>query len=437
MYLRTPLILTSVLALSMSGCALPGLPGSEREESALVSDEGNVHRAASEQRVARDFVAVLKQLNGFEPAAREVRFLSGELRDDSMLRALEQRMRVTGYRVTVVDEAAGPGRVTHEVEPGGAGSSEMMTHTISVDDVQLRRQYRQAPGLAWQPAGSLYVRGADASGIRLEEPDTQQRVNEADRPRPESVPPKDAPIAVPRAVPRAVPKGTPLIAERLPDPALPIIPDTRDATDSAPLDDAAVQQTAYRVPGFDGPPDAAVDQRKANRQAPEANLSEPVSRDVTVPEIDLASGEPVYAGIVPDQAPSMVPNPLARNMMDLGDSNFSDTFEAYVNVEEVVMVFPNDSLTMGKVNKALIHRTVEKFDPERDLLAIVGCSLGKTSVKGGNEALALGRASRVREELLFSGVPSERILDEGCWAGERSAEFPSRGVVLTHKRHTG
>ena len=57
---------------------------------------------------------------------------------------------------------------------------------------------------------------------------------------------------------------------------------------------------------------------------------------------------------------------------------------------------------LGERNKRLVRRAVEAFDPERDMFSIVGCSLGPTSIPNGNEALALGRANRVKEELLFA-----------------------------------
>jgi len=452
MYRRRKLILSSILIFASSGCALFDRTDGGQEHDTIDSSEDAVLQAASEQRVARDFVSVLTRLDGYGPAARTVRFVSERLWEDSLLRALEHRMRIVGYSVKVVDSASGLSGVAHEIERGDGGGDDTITHTISVDDVQLRRSYLQVPGLAWEPAGSLYVRGADASGIRLEESDSQQRVNEAEplgKPlRKDGTTLDEDPVAVPKPVPRRAP----LIAEQLTNPLLPTAPvaGTREeaafvedeaahVSDQAALmnDDAAVRPTAFRVPGFESPPEAPAEHAAAGRDTSNRVTAKRDNRQVTSPDIDVTDGQPIYSGIVPGQTAAIAPNRLSRNMMDLGDSNFSDTFEAYVNVDEVVMIFPNDSLTMGAVNKALIHDTLQQFDPERDLFAIVGCSLGKTALKNGNEALALGRASRVREELLFSGVPSDRILDEGCWAGEATVKFPSRGVVLTHKRLAG
>ena len=150
--------------------------------------------------------------------------------------------------------------------------------------------------------------------------------------------------------------------------------------------------------------------------------------------IDSLSGKPVYSGLV--SGARSVPA-TAQNVFELGDSNYTGLFESYANVDELVLMFPNDSLVLGEDNKNLIRSSLERFDPERDVFSIVGCSLGPTRIDNGNEVLALGRAHRVKEELLFAGVPAERIVHEGCWAGESVNKFPSRGVVLTHKREFG
>ena len=149
--------------------------------------------------------------------------------------------------------------------------------------------------------------------------------------------------------------------------------------------------------------------------------------------IDPATGRPVYGGVTRGALGGPV-LPTERNVMDLGGSNFADLFADYADVVERILVFPNDSERLGTDNKSIVAEVAGRFDPESDVLSIVGCSLGPTSLPNGNERLALGRANRVKEELVEVGVPSERILDEGCWAGDSSERFPSRGVVLTLRR---
>lgn len=129
--------------------------------------------------------------------------------------------------------------------------------------------------------------------------------------------------------------------------------------------------------------------------------------------------------------------PEVQNVFELGGSNYRESLARHEILAEQILTFPNDSLRLGKINKRLIAGLVEQFDPTRDVFSLVGCSLGPTQVKGGNAALALGRAGRVREALLFSGVSQDKILDEGCWAGDGAATtLPPRGVVITLNRQT-
>ena len=123
-------------------------------------------------------------------------------------------------------------------------------------------------------------------------------------------------------------------------------------------------------------------------------------------------------------------------MRDLGQSNFTDILQELGTVEETILTFGNDSTRMGPNNKQRVKQFVELFDPERDVFSVIGCSHGNTNVEGGQEALARGRALRVKEELQFAGIPHDKILHEGCWAGEQfDKRMPRRGVVLTIKRH--
>ena len=98
------------------------------------------------------------------------------------------------------------------------------------------------------------------------------------------------------------------------------------------------------------------------------------------------------------------------------------------------MVFPNDSLRMGAANKRRAAELAVAFDPERDVISVLGCSHGRTAIDNGNEVLANGRALRVKEELVLAGIAGERVLEEGCWAGSAHERLPGRGVVVTHKR---
>lgn len=124
-----------------------------------------------------------------------------------------------------------------------------------------------------------------------------------------------------------------------------------------------------------------------------------------------------------------------KNYFDTGQSNYGTVFSEYEDVSSTVLVFPNDSLRLGGSNKAIIEQYVSQMDPDTDVLSVIGCSLGPTKIENGNSLLAIGRANRVKEAFLFSGLDHDQVLEEGCWAPEvAKMELPSRGVVVTLKR---
>ena len=126
-----------------------------------------------------------------------------------------------------------------------------------------------------------------------------------------------------------------------------------------------------------------------------------------------------------------------RNVYEIGGSNYAQILNKREQVKKSVLIFGNDSLVMGDVNKREIDTFVEAFNPELDLFSIIGCSHGATSIVNGNALLATGRAQRVKEALLYAGVPEDRILDEGCWDPKYGVEeMPDRGVVITLNRRS-
>jgi len=124
-----------------------------------------------------------------------------------------------------------------------------------------------------------------------------------------------------------------------------------------------------------------------------------------------------------------------QNFFDIGQSNYGAVFEGYEDVRSSVLIFPNDSLRLGSSNKAIIEQYVGEMNPETDLLSVVGCSIGTTEIADGNSLLAIGRANRVKEAFLFSGMAHDQVLEEGCWSSKFvEMELPARGVVVTLKR---
>ncbi|MBX2882861.1 MAG: hypothetical protein KTR32_23120 [Granulosicoccus sp.] len=128
-------------------------------------------------------------------------------------------------------------------------------------------------------------------------------------------------------------------------------------------------------------------------------------------------------------------NAVKRNIYETMTSNYRDVFTQYEDIEQDILVFPNDSLVLSDVNENVIEQYVEIMNPDTDVVSVIGCSHGETAINNGNSLLALGRANRVKETLLFLGVRHDQILDEGCWAPQTFDEvMPQRGVVLTLKR---
>ena len=96
---------------------------------------------------------------------------------------------------------------------------------------------------------------------------------------------------------------------------------------------------------------------------------------------------------------------IKRNVLEIGQSNFASVTQDYEELSTNVLVFANDSLRLGAENKAMIGALAEQFDPSSDLLALMGCSNGPSARTNGNEHLAIGRANRVKEELIGLGIP--------------------------------
>jgi len=152
-----------------------------------------------------------------------------------------------------------------------------------------------------------------------------------------------------------------------------------------------------------------------------------------VPVFDL------YRPESPDvlQASGAAPNSIktTENMFENRQSNFEDLFNGFEGITSKVLVFPNDSLRLGDGNKQEILAMAKTFDPESEVFSVIGCSTGKTSLADGNRYLAVGRAARVKEELMLNGIAESNIFDEGCWGDEYWDEaVPRRGVVLSRKR---
>lgn len=146
---------------------------------------------------------------------------------------------------------------------------------------------------------------------------------------------------------------------------------------------------------------------------------------------EVPNDEPLIT-VVPDQAEFGAQ--IRQNVLALGRSNFEEVFVRFDDVQNELLVFGGDSLVLGRANKKTVLEIAGAFNPATDIIGLMGCSHGPTRIENGNELLAIGRANRVKEELIMAQVPASRIFDEGCWAGESKQGLPPRGVLMTLKR---
>lgn len=119
------------------------------------------------------------------------------------------------------------------------------------------------------------------------------------------------------------------------------------------------------------------------------------------------------------------------NLFNGDPSAFASILDNYNRIVREFVIFPNDSQNLGRPGKLMVKKLVSRFSENSDIIGITGCSNGPTSLDIGNEGLALGRASRIAEELVASGVSRDKVFDEGCWSPTTDAPgFPNRGVVI-------
>lgn len=128
-------------------------------------------------------------------------------------------------------------------------------------------------------------------------------------------------------------------------------------------------------------------------------------------------------------------NQEIENLFNSGASNFESIDATYRTVRKDIIVFDDDSLELKNQGRGQIDKLLKLFDPTTDVFRLIGCSIGSTNHKGGNEELALGRSKRVAGELIARAVDISAIFDEGCWAPETGdAEYPARAVVVQLQR---
>lgn len=286
--------------------------------------------------------------------------------------ALQTVLQSAGYALRVVDTTGGENYLDYLVIAGPVEKNgSHFTYLVSVGNVKLKRQYFLQEQ-GVSPSSNLYIQGADPGAIVLH----------------------DDLFSQPRPV-RVAPNNTPEQSE--------------SATDAESANIAAFPIASAPVTLTAAPRGEAILISDAVTTTPESISP--------TPKMELARLQ------------------TKQNMYELGQSNYTAVLKDYHDVRQHTLIFGNDSLRLGLENRLMLRELVKVFSDRTDLLSVIGCSHGRTSLQNGNAVLATGRANRVKEALIHAGVPAERILEEGCWSSEYFDEvMPRRGVVLTLKR---
>ena len=370
-----------------------------------VTSAGSVSRF--NELVARDVVSVLAQINELSPGSTVLGTSSDSWRPGDFADALEYEFASVGYAIRSV--GTGPGTLlmgysvadnSVPVPDGQEGLSQ--TVTVTAGDIAVRRSYLITTAGEVSPLGQMQIRGVDASTLTLQGDifsDPAPNSVPADGPRSQD-PIQDTPEEITRPAEQIV-QSTPS--------AVPVEELSNSPSDSALQPDTRSNQVL-----------------PATAQAPKQTTF----LDLVAPSVPVTkAATPVLDTQQTRQT---------QNVMDLQQSNFEDLFADMGIVGEKVLTFANDSTRMGDSNKVRLRELVKDFNAESDVFSVVGCSLGQTNYSGGQEGLARGRATRVRDELLYAGIPDDNIVEEGCWAEEAfDLRMPRRGVVITLKRRVG
>lgn len=363
---------TVIVASILVGCAGTGTPPDGQvasdDQKALTTAEltGDFSRS---KLIAADFVATMKQLPESQPSETvlhtnkpSTRF--GELLLSSLQSAgfdlrigNAQSQRWLAYnanRDSMLSDAGNP----------------VYTFIVAAGDIKLKRSY-EVDQYGVMPAGSMFVRGASAETVVMDDSIFSVRRSETagavtDQ---QSTPNSDIDAAIVEL--QAIPSRKPL---------------------------TTIRKQAVASP-------RAVVQRKAPQRA-----------DIQ----PSTSGSGNYEEF--------------SNMFVTDKSRYEEIFKSYGLVESVVYIFPNDSLMLGKQNKILVQQLTKNFNSSTDVLSVIGCSHGSSNIENGNAYLANSRAFRVKEEFVSAGLSDDKVFEEGCWAGVAHPKMPARGVLVEHKR---
>lgn len=392
--------------------------------------------------ISQDLVNVLFQVNSLHPQRVTLLLPEAKQAQEPFEESLKQSLRQVGYALRTAGGDASTVSVSYSVNRSvDVSSGEVSTYTVNMGPVSVRRAYQPTDDGWVTPMSGMQIRGTDGSRLILDDSIFQRvpdQVVEAE-PNPDS-PTDIGPI-----------EHTPVIPNDITPPAaVADEPVKQRAPQSIPLVETPLVETPQEAPeelaenppkdlrhlGLKLPqpeqqlaPQDLTQPAQAGQRARQA-LRQNQARGLTEPKLENPNQKELSKRVAELQ------NGPKQNMRDLGGfSNFAEILDSMSTVNEAVLVFADDSTRLGSINKDRVNQLVSQYNPELDVFSVTGCSHGPSSYTGGQEALALGRADRVKEALMFAGVPQSKILDEACWAEEQfDNRMPRRGVVLSIKR---
>ena len=380
---RAALSIPAILLLA--GCAGPG-----QREDVLAADQARL--------VAEDFVSALAQLRGFSPRNTTVQLRPASTDFGEQLAG---ELRRAGFGMQMVPEDdSGPLLVTYDAQGYGTDAGESVGYRVRVGSVELGREYEVRSGRVF-PMTALSVRGTRISESPLDDSIFDRNVASEEARRIE-----DAEIGSATGATSADPSA----GQGGQDAPWVLL---------SPLDDGRSSSI---------PPD------EGEQEAPMPDEASPG----TFVGAATDSGAPPAS-----TSPSAAASPTKRfrppepiDVLEAGGEAFAPLADRRTIADQVVLGFGDDSTRLRRGNRAELVAMAGRFDPEREMISVLGCSNGPTGEPGRNKALAIGRADRVRVELIAQGVPADRVLDEGCWSAERIEGLPGRAAIVSVHRRT-
>lgn len=84
-------------------------------------------------------------------------------------------------------------------------------------------------------------------------------------------------------------------------------------------------------------------------------------------------------------------------------------------IGESLLTFDGDSLVLGESNKRRVRNMVANYQPKTDVFSVLGCVFhNEVSWSEDATQLSIGRAQRIQSELLYAGIPADKIREEAC-----------------------